>query len=71
MMAPERLAAEGLFNPGAVTKLVEKCAGNPSPGFRADTAFVGILSTGLWLDTFAKSGARAATKPENEAGKAA
>lgn len=71
MMTPERLAAEGLFNPGAVTKLVEKCAGNPSPGFRADTAFVGILSTGLWLDTFAKTGTKAATKPENEAGKAA
>lgn len=52
-----RLADHGLFNPLAVNKLVEKCRNSHAPGFRSDTAFVGILSTGLWLDAF--------TKPKN------
>lgn len=49
---PGAVAARGLFNPAAVKRLAEKCAANPQPGFRDDTAFVGILSTQLWLDTF-------------------
>lgn len=49
---PARLKAQGLFNPSSTGKLYEKCAVSEVPGFRADTAFVGILSTGLWLETF-------------------
>ncbi len=55
---PVRLKAQGLFNPASTGKLYEKCATSEAPGFRADTAFVGILSTGLWLEAF-----RATSKP--------
>lgn len=56
---PARIAGQGLFNPVAVERLAQKCATNPAPGFRDDTAFVGILSTGLWLDTFTRKNASA------------
>lgn len=57
---PHRVAAAGFFNPIAVAKLIERCAANPSPGFRDDTGFVGALSTQLWLDTFTSMQANAA-----------
>ncbi len=56
---PRHIAAHGLFSPNAVCKLVDKCNANPAPGFRDDTAFVGILSTQLWMDTFAKASTNA------------
>lgn len=49
---PQRIARSGLFNAGAVDKLVRKCSAQSAPGFRDDTAFVGILSTEMWLDAF-------------------
>ncbi|MBX3568930.1 MAG: asparagine synthase (glutamine-hydrolyzing) [Rhizobiaceae bacterium] len=57
---PGALARDGLFNPTAVGKLVAKCAANASPGFRDDTAVVGVLSTQLWLDTFTRNDRTAA-----------
>ncbi|MBN9449928.1 MAG: asparagine synthase (glutamine-hydrolyzing) [Bosea sp.] len=46
------IGANGLFNPKAVAKLHEKCRARPASGFRDNAAFVGILSTQLWLKTF-------------------
>ena len=48
----------GYFEPRAVEKLVRKCAASAAVGFRDNVAFVGILSTQLWHDTFVQ-GARA------------
>ncbi|EJN02158.1 asparagine synthase (glutamine-hydrolyzing) [Phyllobacterium sp. YR531] len=42
----------GLFNPVAVSKLFEKCAHGIHAGYRDDSAFVGILSTQIWHQTF-------------------
>jgi asparagine synthase (glutamine-hydrolysing) len=52
------LSAGGLFNAKAVQKLHEKCAASPHSGFRDNAAFVGILSTQLWLQTFTGSASR-------------
>lgn len=56
----ERVAAAGLFEPGAVAALHAKCAGGRASGFRDNAAFVGILSTQLWIETFATAAAKAA-----------
>ncbi|TCN33297.1 asparagine synthase (glutamine-hydrolyzing) [Sinorhizobium americanum] len=56
----EAIAAGGLFNAGAVAKLYEKCRSRPASGFRDNAAFVGILSTQLWLQTFTGTGIRKA-----------
>ncbi|AWI60248.1 asparagine synthase (glutamine-hydrolyzing) [Sinorhizobium fredii] len=52
-LSEDAVAAGGLFNAKAVTKLHEKCRSRPASGFRDNAAFVGILSTQLWLQTFA------------------
>lgn len=57
-LAPERIAETGLFNPSAVTKLHEKCRKRALSGFRDNAAFVGILSTQLWIETFAGAQSR-------------
>ena len=49
------VAANGLFNPTMVRKLLEKCRANPGGGFRDNAAFVGILSSQLWVSRFAKA----------------
>lgn len=46
------IADTGLFNPKAVSKLYEKCSEKPASGYRDNVAFVGILSTQLWQNTF-------------------
>ena len=56
-MSDERVAANGLFNPKAVAKLAAKCAGGQAAGFRDNAAFVGVLSTQLWVETFTAAGA--------------
>ena len=48
------VAANGLFNPTMVRKLLDKCRANPGGGFRDNAAFVGILSSQLWVGRFAK-----------------
>jgi asparagine synthase (glutamine-hydrolysing) len=50
------IAAGGLFNPRAVAKLHQKCRSQPVSGFRDNAAFVGILSTQLWLGSFTSAG---------------
>ncbi|MDK1383811.1 asparagine synthase (glutamine-hydrolyzing) [Sinorhizobium sp. 8-89] len=59
-MGEEAIAAGGLFNAKAVAKLCEKCRARPASGFRDNAAFVGILSTQLWLQTFTGTTIRAA-----------
>jgi asparagine synthase (glutamine-hydrolysing) len=49
------LAATGLFEPGLVRRLVDKTAAHPDASFRDNAAFVGILSTQLWVDRFRSS----------------
>lgn len=56
-LGEERVAAAGLFNPKAVAKLHAKCATGQATGFRDNAAFVGVLSTQLWIETFAAAGA--------------
>lgn len=54
------VSAGGLFNPKAVAKLHEKCSHHPASGFRDNAAFVGILSTQLWLTAFTRGGSSTA-----------
>ncbi|WP_370320314.1 asparagine synthase (glutamine-hydrolyzing) [Oricola sp.] len=54
------VADNGLFNPKAVEKLRAKCLTGSVHGFRDNAAFVGILSTQLWLQQFSTSKNRAA-----------
>jgi len=58
-MSVEKLAAGGLFNPASVSKLFAKSRQQPLSGFRDNAAFVGILSSQLWLETFTGSRRRA------------
>ncbi|MBL0373518.1 asparagine synthase (glutamine-hydrolyzing) [Rhizobium sp. KVB221] len=61
-LRPETVKEFGVFDPAKVKRLHEKCAANPSSGFRDNSAFMGILSTQLWQQTFSEgSAARAAT----------
>ncbi|CAM5389275.1 N-acetylglutaminylglutamine amidotransferase [Mycolicibacterium aubagnense] len=46
------VARGGFFNATAVEKLKNKVLHQETASFRDDTAFVGIVSTQLWLDTF-------------------
>ena len=48
VLGERSVAANGLFNPTMVRKLLEKCRANPGGGFRDNAAFVGILSSQLW-----------------------
>ncbi|MCQ1835435.1 asparagine synthase (glutamine-hydrolyzing) [Neorhizobium galegae] len=57
MLGEQAIAAAGLFNPKAVAKLHQKCRLAPVSGFRDNAAFVGILSTQLWLKGFTRSAA--------------
>jgi len=52
VLAPERIAADGIFDPRAVSKLVEKFRAGEAIGVKDDMALIGILSTQLVLDQF-------------------
>ncbi len=52
MLGEQAIAAAGLFNARAVAKLHQKCRTQTVSGFRDNAAFVGILSTQLWLQNF-------------------
>ncbi len=56
LLAPDRLAAAGLFDPRAVGLLVDKCRAGKAIGFADNMAMVGILSTML-LDEMVVRGA--------------
>ncbi|RCS22865.1 asparagine synthase (glutamine-hydrolyzing) [Phyllobacterium salinisoli] len=67
-MSVKKLAAGGLFNPASVTKLFAKSRQQPLSGFRDNAAFVGILSSQLWLETFTGSRLRASQAPSSSFG---
>jgi len=46
------VASAGLFDAGAVAKLVRKCAAGGALGFRDNVAVVGVISAQLWTDAF-------------------
>lgn len=52
-LSPGRIAAAGVFNGSMVDSLVRKCARGKAVGFGDSMAFVGILSTQMWMDLFA------------------
>jgi asparagine synthase (glutamine-hydrolysing) len=52
LLSPECLRGRGYFDPGAVTKLVEKCRAGRGIGFADNMALTGILSTMLLDETF-------------------
>jgi len=52
LLAPERLRANGIFEPGAVTKLVEKVRNGRATGFFENASLVGILSTQILYEKF-------------------
>ncbi|PLP56503.1 asparagine synthase (glutamine-hydrolyzing) [Mesorhizobium loti] len=51
-LSEEAIAKGGFFNSAAVEKLKNKVLHQETASFRDDTAFVGVVSTQLWLDTF-------------------
>lgn len=59
-LSENRLAQSGLFNPASVARLHAKCAAGRASGFRDNAAFVGVLSTQLWIQTFTAASANAA-----------
>ena len=52
LMSESRIQESGYFNAKAVSKLYDKNKGQGLSGFRDNTAYVGILSTQLWLKNF-------------------
>ncbi|NKL02369.1 asparagine synthase (glutamine-hydrolyzing) [Rhizobium leguminosarum bv. viciae] len=51
-LGTESVKRSGIFDPVMVEKLHRKCATSAASGFRDNAAFVGILSTQLWQETF-------------------
>lgn len=62
-LSPDAIRQAGLFNAPLVEKLVQKGQRRPMAGFRDNAAFVGILSTQLWVDSFAR---KQAARPINQ-----
>jgi asparagine synthase (glutamine-hydrolysing) len=61
------IAEAGLFDRGAVDKLVKKGRAGRVNGFRDNAALVGILSTQLWQDTFVRGAAGQDLQPTKQA----
>jgi len=55
-LSSANLNAAGYFDAGLVSRLVAKCDKLPSTGFRDNLAFVGILSTQVWHESFVNGG---------------
>jgi asparagine synthase (glutamine-hydrolysing) len=51
-LSRDAIRRSGYFDPEAVSKLVAKCQAGRFVGFRQNMAFVGVLSTQLWHDSF-------------------
>ncbi len=51
-LSEDRVARDGLFDPGKVTRLKEKCRAGRTLGFKDNMAFVGILSTQIFCERF-------------------
>ncbi len=55
-LSPANIDAAGYFDAEFVDRLVQKCSRLASTGFRDNLAFVGILSTQVWHETFVSAG---------------
>ena len=55
LLAPERIAADGLFDTRAVATLLAKARAGRASSARDNMAFVGILSTQLLVDRFMRN----------------
>ncbi|MGE3146296.1 MAG: asparagine synthase (glutamine-hydrolyzing) [Pseudorhodoplanes sp.] len=63
-LSPAAIQSTGLFNPQATQRLFEKNRRSPLAGFRDNAAYVGILSTQLWMREFASpAGSRNVAQP--------
>ena len=58
MLSAERLRQDGIFNPEAVARLVDKARRTEGLGARDSMALVGILSTQLLIDRFVRNAPR-------------
>src|SRR2546423_15145428 len=56
VLSPARLQEAGLFDPVAVSRLMEKCRAGRAIGFGANMAFVGVLSTILLYEQYVRPG---------------
>jgi asparagine synthase (glutamine-hydrolysing) len=52
-LSESAIADAGLFDPRAVAKLSQKATVRPLAGFRDNAAFIGILSSQIWVSRFA------------------
>ncbi len=59
-LSEEAVRVAGLFEPGAVGGLVQRCRGGRAAGIREQQALVGVLSAQLWHQTFIQGGTRPA-----------
>jgi len=55
LLSKERIEKDGIFQPEAVQKLVEKIRGGQTVGIKDNMALVGILSTQLVVDQFIRN----------------
>ena len=55
LLSGERIAQDGLFDPGAVGKLVQKVKNGHAIGIRDNMALVGILSTQVLIEKFVRN----------------
>jgi asparagine synthase (glutamine-hydrolysing) len=62
LLSPERIRADGVFQPDAVRLLVQKVRRGEPVGVRDNMAFVGVLSTQLLIEQFLRNFPRAAAK---------
>lgn len=60
-LSPRNVAATGLFDVGATTRLIDKCSASQATGLRDNMALVGLLSVQLLHETFVAS--RASGEP--------
>jgi asparagine synthase (glutamine-hydrolysing) len=54
LLARQRVAEDGIFNPAAVSQLVSKVRTGGTVGVRDDMGLVGVLSTQLLIDRFVR-----------------
>ena len=65
-LAPESLAATGIWDAGRVEGLIRRCRAGRAEGVREGMALVGVLSTQLWHRAFIGSAARTYPKETTE-----
>ena len=58
LLSPSRLAGDGLFAPAPVARLLAKVRTDQALSVKENMAFVGVLSTQLFNEQFARDGAR-------------